>query len=63
MAATPYFPPFVNGYLGQDSEQQPGVGDHLTDPAQISGDYWHDVWDEVSNSGEGGDEGRDRRRL
>lgn len=62
MAATSLFPPFGNGYLGQDSKQQPGVGDHLTDPTQISGDHWHDVWDEVRNSGEGGDEGGDRRR-
>lgn len=44
------------GYLGQDSQQKSGVGDHLTDPAQIAGDCWHYVWDEVSNSAGCGDE-------
>lgn len=45
------------GYLGQDSQQQSDVGDHLTDPARIAGDCWHYVWDEVSNSGGRGHEG------
>lgn len=51
------------GYLGQDSQQQSGVSDHLTDPAHIAGDCWHYVWDEMSDSGGRGDEGDKRKRT
>lgn len=54
---------FAIGYLGQDSQQQSGVGDHLTDAARIAGDCWHYVWDEVRDSGGRGDEGDEGSRA
>lgn len=46
-------------YLGQDSQQEPGVGDHLFDSARVSGHDGHDVRDEMSDSGEREREGRE----
>lgn len=38
--------------LGQNSQQEPGVGDHLSNPSCVAGDDGHNVWDEMCNSAE-----------
>lgn len=40
-----------SAYLGQNSQDEPGVCDHLLDLALVVGDDRHDVRDEVSHSG------------
>lgn len=43
-------------YLGQNSQQEPAVGDHLSNPPAVAGDDGHDVRDEMGNSAERQDE-------
>lgn len=39
-------------YLGQNSQQEPDVGHHLSDPTCVAGDDGHNVRDEMCNSEE-----------
>lgn len=36
--------------LGQNPQDEPGVGHHLPDQQRVTGDHRQDVWDEVSHS-------------
>lgn len=49
-------------YLGQYSQEEPAVGDHLFDLSLVTGDDGHDVGDEMSYSGEKERKGIKRKR-